>query len=102
VTSSPTQRQGDKSGFNLVVFHVNLFCRFSPLRNAIVIDTFHHLSVSSDFSPLTNVLMTISEQDVNIIGNVQKAFSNFVKTGQASALLIGLIVGYMFRGFTSY
>ncbi|MBD2289523.1 hypothetical protein H6F92_12250 [Microcystis wesenbergii FACHB-1317] len=67
-----------------------------------MIDTFHHLFVSSDFSPLTNVLMTISEQDVDIIGNVQKAFSNFVKTGQAWALLIGLIVGYMFRGFTSY
>ncbi|WP_272082416.1 hypothetical protein [Microcystis aeruginosa] len=46
--------------------------------------------------------MTISEQDVDIIGNVQKAFSNFVKTGQAWALVIGLIVGYMFRGFTSY
>ncbi|ELS45615.1 hypothetical protein C789_4607 [Microcystis aeruginosa FACHB-905 = DIANCHI905] len=46
--------------------------------------------------------MTISEQDVDIIGNVQKAFSNFVKTGQASALLIGLVVGYLFRGFTSY
>ncbi|MFM2379631.1 MAG: hypothetical protein ACK552_12795 [Microcystis sp.] len=67
-----------------------------------MIDTLHHLFVSIDFSPLTNVLMTISEQDVDIIGNVQKAFSNFVKTGQAWALLIGLIVGYMFRGFTSY
>jgi hypothetical protein len=67
-----------------------------------VIDTLHHLSVSIDFSPLTNVLMTINEQDVDIIGNVQKSFSNFVKTGQAWALLIGLVVGYMFRGFTSY
>lgn len=67
-----------------------------------MIDTLHHLSVSIDFSPLTNVLMTINEQDVDIIGNVQKSFSNFVKTGQAWALLIGLVVGYMFRGFTSY
>ena len=88
-----------------------------------MIDIFHHLSVSIDFSPLTNVLMTISEQDegkiddgdyfgeirgdrhfgsVDIIGNVQKSFSNFVKTGQAWALLIGFIAGYMFRGFTSY
>ena len=67
-----------------------------------MIDTFHHLSVLIDFSPLTNVLMTISEQDVDVIENLQKAFSNFVKTGQAWALLIGFIVGYMFRGFTSY
>ncbi|MCA2629328.1 MULTISPECIES: hypothetical protein [unclassified Microcystis] len=67
-----------------------------------MIDIFHHLSVSIDFSPLTNVLMTILDQDVDVIGNLQKSFSNFVKTGQAWALLIGFIVGYMFRGFTSY
>ncbi|GCA93362.1 hypothetical protein N0824_01948 [Microcystis aeruginosa 11-30S32] len=46
--------------------------------------------------------MTISDQDVDIIGNFQKSFSNFVKTGQAWALLIGFIAGYLFRGFTSY
>ncbi|WP_149976957.1 hypothetical protein [Microcystis aeruginosa] len=67
-----------------------------------MIDTFHHLSVSIDFSPLTNVLMTISEQDVDIIENFQKSFSNFLNSGQAWALLIGLIVGYIFRGFSSY
>jgi hypothetical protein len=67
-----------------------------------VIDTLNHLFVSIDFSPLTSVLMTITEQDVDIIGNFQKSFSNFIKTGQAWALLIGLVVGYMFRGFTSY
>ncbi|MCE2671292.1 MAG: hypothetical protein ACK4YL_21230 [Microcystis sp.] len=67
-----------------------------------MIDIFHHLSVSIDFSPLTNVLMTILDQDVDVIGNFQKSFSNFVKTGQVWALLIGFIVGYMFRGFTSY
>jgi hypothetical protein len=67
-----------------------------------MIDTLNHLFISIDFSPLNDVLMTINEQDVDIIGNFQKSFSNFVKTGQAWALLIGLVVGYMFRGFTSY
>lgn len=29
-------------------------------------------------------------------------FSNFFKTGQAWALLIGVILGYVLRGFTTY
>lgn len=40
--------------------------------------------------------------DPDLLGNFQKAFNNFIQTGQAWALLIGLIVGYMIRGFTSY
>jgi hypothetical protein len=67
-----------------------------------VIDAFHHLLTTMDFSPVNDVLMTINDKDVDIIGNFQKAFSNFVKTGQAWALLIGAIAGYLFRGFTSY
>lgn len=40
--------------------------------------------------------------DPDLLGNFQKAFNNFIQTGQAWALLIGLIIGYMIRGFTSY
>ena len=34
--------------------------------------------------------------------NVQKSFNNFVKSGQVWALLIGIILGYIFRSLTSY
>jgi hypothetical protein len=40
-------------------------------------------------------------KDVDVIADMQKAFHNFVNSGQAWALLIGLFVGYMFRSFTS-
>ena len=80
----------------------NFFFRVSFVRKAIHIDIFRQLSVSIDFAPCNNGLMTIYEQDVDIIGNVQKSFSNVGKTGQALALLIGFIAGYMCRGFTSY
>lgn len=40
--------------------------------------------------------------DPDLLGNFQQAFNNFIQTGQAWALLIGLILGYMIRGFTSY
>jgi hypothetical protein len=51
---------------------------------------------------MLNLLATLTEQDVDIIGNVQTAFHKFVVTGQAWALIIGIVVGYMFKGFTSY
>jgi hypothetical protein len=40
--------------------------------------------------------------DPNILGQMQKAFTHFVQTGQAWALLIGLVIGYMLRNLTSY
>jgi hypothetical protein len=67
-----------------------------------VIDAIHHLVNSLDLSPLTDHLMLIDEKEVDIIGNFQRWFSNFVKSGQAWALLIGTVIGYMFKGFTSY
>lgn len=39
---------------------------------------------------------------VDLGGDVQRAFNNFVKTGQIWAFLIGIILGYLFRTFTSY
>lgn len=50
-------------------------------------------------------LITISAQafdDIDIIGDLQEAWENFVTTGQCWALLIGLIVGYGFKGLTNY
>lgn len=45
-------------------------------------------------------------QDVSntpdILANIQNAWSNFVKTGQIWALLIGIFFGYLFRSMTSF
>lgn len=40
--------------------------------------------------------------DPDLMGQVQKAWNNFVETGQIWALLIGLVVGYLIRNLTSY
>ncbi len=37
----------------------------------------------------------------NILADLSRAWNNFIKSGQAAALGIGLFVGYMFRVFTS-
>ena len=45
-------------------------------------------------------------QDVSntpdILTSISSAWNNFVKTGQIWALLIGIVIGYLFRGMTSF
>ena len=41
-------------------------------------------------------------KDPDVLGQMQQAWNNFVQTGQVWALLIGLIMGYIFRSLTSY
>ncbi|MCX7595114.1 MAG: hypothetical protein N2235_15415 [Fischerella sp.] len=48
------------------------------------------------------MVLAQSITDPNIIGQMQKAFTHFVQSGQALALLIGLGIGYMIRNLTSY
>lgn len=41
-------------------------------------------------------------EDPDLGGGVQRAFNNFVKTGQVWAFLIGIIFGYFVKTFTSF
>jgi hypothetical protein len=49
-------------------------------------------------------LMKLGDQplQVDLFGDVQRAFNNFVRTGQIWAFLIGIILGYLFKTFTTY
>ncbi|MGB7413504.1 MAG: hypothetical protein WA902_04780 [Thermosynechococcaceae cyanobacterium] len=38
----------------------------------------------------------------NLGANLQGAWDNFIQSGQVWALLIGFVVGYIFRSITSY
>ncbi|MEH2193857.1 MAG: hypothetical protein V7K98_14645 [Nostoc sp.] len=49
---------------------------------------------------LMALAQTITDPDV--MGQMQKAWSHFIQTGQVWALLIGVIIGYMVRNLTSY
>lgn len=40
--------------------------------------------------------------EVDLFGDVQRSFNNFVKTGQIWAFFFGIILGYLFKTFTSY
>ena len=40
--------------------------------------------------------------DQDILGDINKAFSHFVDSGQLWAMLIGFVIGYIFKSLTSY
>ena len=52
-----------------------------------------------DFSASTFLAQNVRDPDV--LGDIQKSFDNFIKSGQVWALAIGVIVGYMLRGITA-
>jgi hypothetical protein len=41
---------------------------------------------------------TVTSTD--LLDNIQKSFQNFLSSGQAGALAIGLVFGYIIRGIT--
>jgi hypothetical protein len=41
-------------------------------------------------------------KETDVVGQMQGAWNQFVKSGQIWAMLIGLIIGYMFKSLTSY
>ncbi len=41
-----------------------------------------------------------SDIDTDILAKIQVSFKNFLESGQAGALTIGLIFGYVIRGIT--
>jgi hypothetical protein len=52
--------------------------------------------------PETWTVVAQNITDPNIVGQMQQAFNHFVQTGQVWAMLIGLIIGYVFRNLTTY
>ncbi|WP_414549794.1 hypothetical protein [Anabaena sp. CCY 0017] len=52
--------------------------------------------------PVNLTMLAQSINDPDVVGQMQQAWNNFVLTGQVWALLIGLVIGYILRGLTSY
>lgn len=68
-----------------------------------------HLNILADLSqsfqfdlPTEHLVLAQQIRQTDLVGDVQKAFDNFVKTGQAWAFLIGLVFGYLIKTFTTF
>ncbi|NET37750.1 MAG: hypothetical protein F6K19_38030 [Cyanothece sp. SIO1E1] len=59
---------------------------------------------SLEFLQVSTLHATVIAQqfEQDILGDLRVAFDQFVESGQVWALLIGLILGYLIRGVTSY
>ena len=52
--------------------------------------------------PVSLTMLAQNVTDPDVIGQMQRGWNNFVTTGQIWALLIGLVIGYILKGLTSY
>jgi cytochrome c peroxidase len=81
----------------------------------LLIPLSHSISASADMiavvmHPLSHTLNEVAQNtmflaqhtDADLVAEFQKAFKQFVESGQVWAMLIGLIIGYFFRALTTY
>ncbi len=45
---------------------------------------------------------TLAQFDTDVFAGFRASMNNFVKSGQVWALLIGIVIGYLLRGMTTY
>jgi hypothetical protein len=69
--------------------------------SAIDISSNLHLNIADLHSHINMDLLAQQYKPTDITGDVGKGWSNFVKTGQIWALIIGVAVGYLFRSITN-
>jgi uncharacterized membrane protein len=52
--------------------------------------------------PQTHAVVLAQQFDQDILGDLGTVFKNFIDSGQVWALIIGIVIGYVFRGMTTY
>jgi hypothetical protein len=63
------------------------------------------LTIGNDLAVPSHIVthgLVIAQQfeNIDLMANVQNGWTDFLKTGKAGALAIGLVLGYMIRGIT--
>ena len=66
-------------------------------------DGYDSISDSLQQRSLNYIAVTTTNiKDPDVLGNIQGSFNHFVQTGQVWALVIGVVLGYIFRSMTNY
>ena len=58
------------------------------------------IDINHNFFLPASSLLAQQIEDPDILGQMQDAWYNFIDSGQVWALLIGVFLGYTFKGFT--
>jgi hypothetical protein len=59
-----------------------------------------HFNIA-DLHPHLNMDLLAQQFKQDVMGDLSKGWNNFVKSGQIWALIIGVVVGYLFRSITN-
>lgn len=52
--------------------------------------------------PATHMGVLAQQFDQDILGDIANAWNIFIQSGQVWALVVGLVLGYLIRGLTTY
>ncbi len=63
---------------------------------------FNDLISQAVYLPANTILLAQEIHDPDLLGQIQHTWNHFVQTGQIWALLIGVVIGYIFKNLTSY
>jgi hypothetical protein len=64
-------------------------------------DFFNSFDIFNGFDHLIAQAKPNGQFNQDVVGDMAKGWNNFIRSGQWASLLIGLVIGYMFRVFTS-
>ncbi len=83
---------------------------YQSMLYSSVISSLHSQMVDMQTSLYTNLHLNLNmdliaqqtkEFNQDVMGDIGKGWNNFVKSGQLVAMVIGVIVGYLFRSITN-
>ena len=58
------------------------------------------LKIGTNLNITTHELVLAQFQNVDILGNMQAGWTDFLQSGKAGTFTIGLVLGYVVRGIT--
>jgi hypothetical protein len=73
-----------------------------PLDGLFHVPWHDALSIIKDQSLEMGTVLAQTIEDPQVIEKMQDAWRKFIETGQVWALVIGFILGYIFRSFTGF
>lgn len=47
-------------------------------------------------------IVLAQQTDADLVADFKEAFNNFIESGQVWAFILGIIIGYLLRKFTTY
>jgi hypothetical protein len=84
----------------LLVMNIGIHSLAEPLFWRIELLTPAMIEIGTNLDITTHGLFLAQFQNVDILGNIQAGWTDFLQSGKAGTFTIGLVLGYVVRGIT--